>query len=166
MPENETIEIWKPVKGYPNYEVSNLGNVRNTAGKLLKPSTKKNGYDAVNLYKDKKMKTVYVHRLVADVFNDNPMGFNEINHINEVKNDNRSENLQHCSHVFNCNYSANRNAKIAKCDLETGEILEIFNNQPEILKSYPNYNRVNICLNLNNHTKSAYGFFWKFLPAE
>jgi hypothetical protein len=23
------IEIWKPIKGFENYEVSNLGNVRN-----------------------------------------------------------------------------------------------------------------------------------------
>lgn len=30
-------EIWKPVKGFENYEISNLGNIRNSDKKILSP---------------------------------------------------------------------------------------------------------------------------------
>lgn len=30
-------EIWKPIKGFENYEISNLGNIRNSDKKILSP---------------------------------------------------------------------------------------------------------------------------------
>ena len=44
-------EIWKQIKDYPKYEVSNLGNVRNiNTKKLLKPRRTARGYYRVALY--------------------------------------------------------------------------------------------------------------------
>ena len=84
------IEIWRTAisdgEPYEGFEVSNLGrilslNYRNT-GKpgLLNPSEDKDGYFRVGLRKNKKTKTCFVHRLVAQTFLPNPEGKPEINH--------------------------------------------------------------------------------------
>lgn len=38
------IEIWKPIEGYPNYEVSSFGNVRNIKTNSFLKSQNCNGY--------------------------------------------------------------------------------------------------------------------------
>ena len=46
MPYDYEDEIWKTVKGYSNYKVSNLGRVKDNDGKILNPIKK----DGKNLY--------------------------------------------------------------------------------------------------------------------
>lgn len=103
-------EIWKDVIGYEGlYQVSNLGNVKSlnrlmqkgkniftSKEKILKHNIKSNGYSAVVLCLNKIEKTMPIHQLVAMAFlNHNPCGFKlVIDHINDVKTDNRIENLQ------------------------------------------------------------------------
>ena len=94
-------EIWRPIVGYEGkYEVSNLGNVKNVkTGRILKPSSDYDGYLLVNLY-DNGRKMFKVHRLVLQTFL--PIEENkEVNHKNHIKNDNRLENLEWCSHSEN-----------------------------------------------------------------
>tara|TARA_R110000796_G_scaffold18022_1_gene54906 strand:+ start:71 stop:568 length:498 start_codon:yes stop_codon:yes gene_type:complete len=99
------MEIWKEVKGYEGlYKVSNLGNIKslpkkgNPKGKILKPCLTGIGRDylGVCLFKDKKGKTRTIHQLVAEAFlNHTPNGHElVVDHINNVKTDNRLENLQ------------------------------------------------------------------------
>ena len=58
------MERWETIKDHPNYEVSNLGKVKNTVtGRILKPHNN-NGYDRVRI----EGRLYYVHRLVADAF--------------------------------------------------------------------------------------------------
>lgn len=47
-------EIWKPIEGYENYYISNLGNVKNIKGKLLCLWKDNVGYLQVVLRKNKK----------------------------------------------------------------------------------------------------------------
>ena len=49
-------EIWKPIEGYENYYISNLGNVKNIKGKLLCLWKDNVGYLQVVLRKNKKKK--------------------------------------------------------------------------------------------------------------
>lgn len=98
-----TNEIWKTVKDYENYEVSNLGNVRSKkTGKILRPAPQQSGYLLVCLCKNGKGKTFPVHRLVLQTFE--PIDDNdylEANHINYNKLDNRLENLEWVTHSAN-----------------------------------------------------------------
>lgn len=68
----------------------------------LKPYTNAGGYMRVNLYDtDGRPRHEYVHRLVARTFLANPNGYNEVNHLNACRDDNRAINLEWCEHVDN-----------------------------------------------------------------
>ena len=86
------IEEWREIDNYPNYQISNWGNVKSKRG-LLKPSIK-NGYYFVLLSKNGKTKNFYIHRLVATYFLNNEHNKKEIDHINTIRTDNRVENLR------------------------------------------------------------------------
>ena len=94
------MENWKPIEGFPGYDVSDLGRVRRvavargaTVGKLLRPSFDKGGYLHVSLSKDDKKTTKQVHGLVARAFNPNPLGLPDVNHMGK-KSDNRATKLE------------------------------------------------------------------------
>ena len=90
--------MWKKIEGYPKYEVSNSGEVRNAeTHRVLKSFDNKRGYLKVSLVGDDgKQRNVSVHRLVAAAYVNNldPETRTQVNHINEVKTDNRAENLE------------------------------------------------------------------------
>lgn len=98
--------IWKTISLTPFYEVSNDGMVRNKSTKqILKGGYDKDGYRHVCLRLGlDKHKTPSVHRLVASAFIPNPKNLPQINHKNEIKTDNRVENLEWCSNEYNYNY--------------------------------------------------------------
>ena len=141
-------EIWKDVAGYEGfYQVSNKGNVRSVdrrdlrghrrGGRILKPTYDKDGYLRVTLCKNGKHKTKKVHRLVAESFIPNPESLSHINHMDEVKDNNESSNLEWCTHRYNMNYgtlierTAQANSKKVKAiNVKTGEVL-IFNSVKE-----------------------------------
>lgn len=93
-------EIWKDIKGYPNYEVSSMGNVKSlkyNKERILKKCMHKDGYEFVNLYINGKQIYCNVHQLVAIAF----LGYVQdgtlnvvVDHKNNVSNDNKLYNLQ------------------------------------------------------------------------
>jgi hypothetical protein len=96
-------EIWKDVPNYEGmYQVSNLGRVKSLKrkgvlkDKILKSGIGGRGYNLVGLMKERKRKTIGVHKLVAMAFlNHKPNGYKEIvDHINNVKADNCLGNIQ------------------------------------------------------------------------
>ena len=120
IPETIDKEEWKDVKGFEGrYQVSNMGRVRSldrwtlddrphfVKGMMLKPSPNKGrGYLRVSLSDGhRNYKHYEVHRLVALHF---VPGYKQglvVNHKNEVKTDNRAENLEWCTYQYNLNYS-------------------------------------------------------------
>ena len=89
-------EIWRPIAGYENYQVSNYGRVKsfyNGKVKILKPAIK-HVYLQVTLCKDCMHKLFSVHRLVALAFIPNPEGKPQINHRDGRKLNNYVENLE------------------------------------------------------------------------
>ena len=123
-------EIWKPIIGYENlYEVSNLGNVRSldrtvkchsktrlVKGKLLNQALRKNGYYTVTLCDSGRDKQMYVHRLVALHFVENPKPdeYNVINHKDENPKNNIYTNLEWCDIAYNNAYGTRLERAIEK----------------------------------------------------
>lgn len=85
---------WKSIEGYPNYIVSDTGEIRNINSISSHSIRDKKGYFVTDLYKDGKRKTARVHRLVAEAFIPNPENKSEVNHLNGNKKDNRVSNLE------------------------------------------------------------------------
>lgn len=108
-------ETWKDIKGYESaYQISNYGRVRSLdrtdalgrfkKGQILSIGDNGYGYKTVSLYKDSKQKTMYVHRLVAQAFIDNPDNLPQVNHKDENTNNNNVDNLEWCTNEYNSNY--------------------------------------------------------------
>lgn len=99
-------EIWKPIENYPDYIVSNQGNVKslkNNQERLMKGSRDKDGYYFIGLYNNGIRKFYAIHKLVAEAFLPNTENKPCIDHINTDKNDNRVENLRWCTQKENLN---------------------------------------------------------------
>lgn len=93
-------EIWKAIPGYETtYHVSNLGRVKSlwfNKERIKRIHLNIHGYYMVQLNKDSKGKSFDVHKLVAMAFlNHVPNKYTlVVDHINEIKTDNRVENLR------------------------------------------------------------------------
>lgn len=103
-------EEWRPVIGFPDYEVSNFGRVRSKSryrrwlgglrfieGQIIKPysNKKRGGYQVVMLYGECcKGSRRQVHRLVAQAFIPNPENKPQINHIDCDPTNNHVDNLE------------------------------------------------------------------------
>ena len=194
-------EVWRPVVGYEElYEVSNTGRVRSLdmwrkscgnnkawhRGQILKPTFVRGGYVAVGLNKNGVRKTYTIHRLVALSFipNDDPVYKTQINHKNEIKNDNRVENLEWCTACYNVNYGSRnkktaialqgrkrpsyigetvakaRSKSVVQCDMD-GKFIVKFPSAREAARQtgIPHTNISNCCTGKYNQ---AGGYIWKF----
>lgn len=106
-------EIWKDIPGYSNYQLSNLGRVRNIKrGTILKVETTKKGngtYYRVRLASLCKSKDVHfmLHRLLYEVFVGPIPDGKEIDHIDRNPANNDLSNLRLASRSQN-----NTNSKI------------------------------------------------------
>ena len=184
-------EIWKEIKGYPNYQVSNMGRVKRLSTgyyrrteKILKPQLQNNGYLHIKLSQKDKTKCILVHRLIAQVFIPNPNNLPQVNHINEDKTDNRVENLEWCDRKYNINYG-NGISKRVKTNKENGTYKKIgeinskihsksilqFSKDNSFIRKWDcimdvqrelGYNNKQICSCLKNRQKTAKGFKWVY----
>lgn len=99
----EQIEKWLPVRDFPNYEVSDLGNIRRTKTEKIKKKTiNYRGYEYTMLYclQHKKFYCKSISRLVWKTFNDCDCA-EVVDHINDDKTDNRLMNLDCTTHSKN-----------------------------------------------------------------
>jgi len=134
------MEEYKSIIDFPNYQISNFGNVKNIkTNKLLKPRLIKktdiyNIYD-VNLYNDTRKLGFHkkVHRLVAEAFIPNPENKECIDHIDRNPLNNNVNNLRWATtteNLLNCNI---------RRDNTSGHTGIIFNKKREVYQIFYHY---------------------------
>lgn len=113
-------EEWRPIEGFPNYEVSNFGRVRSLSrfvsshnskklferkGRILKILNIPKRYSQVSFKINGKQFTRTVHRLVAQAFIPNPENKEEVNHIDFNKHNNHVSNLEWVTYDENLSHA-------------------------------------------------------------
>lgn len=143
-------EVFNPIKeNEKSYQISSFGRVKSlnynhtNQPKILKNNLQNTGYLAVSLNFNGKVKTISVHRLVAEAFIPNPDNKPFVNHINGIKTDNRAENLEWCTASENTNHGIKiglindiRGQKNIFSVLSESDVLEIRKRYSENKESY------------------------------
>ena len=172
-------EVWVPVPGYEQfYEVSNFGRIKSLPreirckngtcyikpGRIRKPVLNKgNGYNMLFLTDGIVKKCMYVHRIVAVAFCENPENFDFVNHKNENKTDNRSENLEWCTKEYNNNYNGKSqrcNKKVSQLSLDGFFVASYMSGREACKATGIQYKNISaVC---RGKRKSAGGYIWRF----
>ena len=150
---------------FPNYTISEDGEIRNSKGNIIKGEISNTGYRRVSLSNnDVKHKKMSVHRLVAETYIPNPHNYPEVNHKNENKLDNNVNNLEWCSTLDNLNHShVIEKASVAKfrkvkC-VTTGKIYNSIKEAADELGLYHS----NIVACCNGRRATCGGLEWEYL---
>jgi len=110
--------VWADVIGFDGlYQISNFGECRNNKGVVLKQGIKRTSgtcYKTVNLWKDGKYHKKYIHRMMAEVFIDNPNNYEFVNHKDEDGTNNHLSNLEWCTREYNVNYGTAKERRAKK----------------------------------------------------
>lgn len=172
------IELWKTIKDFDRYEISNMGRVRvresgrvNGGNKMLKPNIR-GGYCQVTLKNKINRKTFRVHIIVAKHFiiNSNPNEFGIVDHIDGNKSNNAFINLRWTSHSGNIknfydNYYLYKGKPIIQYDLN-GTVIKEWKNIREILEIHKNYNYFSLLKCLTGKFDKVYNFNWKYKESD
>lgn len=173
-------EIWKDIKGFEGrYQVSNMGRVRGldrwtnheipqfVKGQMLKLSTNSGGYFRVSLSDGSRNYSHYtVHRLVALHFVPGYKKGLVVNHINEIKTDNRAENLEWCTYKYNLNYSdvvAWKRRAVYQYTME-GDFIAKHKCCADIEKMFNTYQGAMVHIMYESKTGIWKGYRWSFEP--
>ena len=178
-----TEEVWRDVKGYEGlYQVSSEGRVKSLERKfidkigrersvkecILNPVIDRYGYLLVSLYAGGKQKNHTVHRLACEAFHENPDNKPQVNHINEIKTDNRASNLEWATARENSNFGT-RNERLGKARskpvaqyAQDGELIKVWPSTMEVGRQ-TGFSQGYISLAANGKHKQAYGFIWKYI---
>ena len=156
----------KDIKNYEGlYAITEDGRVWSyKRQKFLKLGHHHSGYLNVRLYKDDSGKTYSVHRLVAEAYLDNPNNWPCVNHKNEIKTDNRVENLEFCTVKYNSVYgtSRTRSAKKLKKAVYCEELDRCFDSAIDAAEEL-GLKRPNIWCALSGRSKTAGGYHFEYI---
>lgn len=174
---------WSKTQISEYYEVSDTGIVRSCdklvnskggskrlcKGKELKPYIDKDGYLRVGINDEPNG----VHRLVAEAFIPNPDNLPIVHHINGNRQDNRVENLEWSTVLYNnsediarerkSNAAFNRTDNKVKIRQYTidGEYIREFNSSMSIQREF-GFDRSSIIRVCQGKQNTAYGYKWKY----
>lgn len=185
-------EIWRDIKGYEGlYQISNLGRIKSldhyvkakgnskrlVKGCILNLNQTKWGYYIVCLFKNGVRNYYSVHRLVAMTFPDlvdwtedtkgKPFDEIVVNHKNQIKTDNRVDNLEWCTVIYNNNYGD----RMIRANKNHSKPVLQFTKDMVFVAEYPSIKEAtkqtgiytgNITACCKGRLKTTGGFIWKY----
>ena len=194
-------EKWKDIRGYEGYyQISNLGRVksldravvysdgrvRKFPGKIMALTDISNaGYIVVSLQKNNIREKFTIHKLVASHFCPNPDNKPIVNHLDENKLNNRSDNLCWATYTENLMWNDSRAKRPYNPTTKNKEALKRLwnkNKKPvvqydlnhNLIAIYPSAHEATESLGLLPYTKrniqqvcegrqrTAYGYIWEY----
>lgn len=175
-------EIWKTIKGFENYKVSNTGKVYSLdKSKVMKPWVINSGYYCIGLSNREISKRKLVHRLVALTFIENPLNKEQVNHIDGNKLNNNVDNLEWTTASENVNHNkvlgrldthtarAELNKVQTKAvnqlDIETGKVIATYNTIREASKETGSQDG-KITMVCQGKRKTHNGYSWEYVNKE
>lgn len=167
MKREEEIEEWRDVPEFEGYRVSSLGRIyslKHNKIRVLCPNRK--GYLGLGLYKNGKVYTKVVHRLVAKAFIPNPENKPQINHKSGIKSNNRVSNLEWCDQFENMRHAFDTGLKEGLPGEKNGratlsqEIVDLIKSRYNSGEKITDISR-ELNINLGKLRTILYGFSWK-----
>lgn len=157
-------EIWKTIDEFQDYEISSHGRVySHHRNKLKKLVPDKDGYNTAILHDKRRFKNCKVHRLVAQAFIPNPNNLPQVNHKDEIKDNNYVDNLEWCTNKYNLNYSDTAKSKrtlVGKYN-SNGDLIKAYNSMTAVNEDgYDQAHVSKVCNGIRPHHK---GYIWRFL---
>lgn len=162
------------------YSITKFGDVINKRFKKpLKKSLNRDGYEIVSLWDGNKKHTKSVHRLVADVYVDNPYNKPCVNHIDGNKTNNNADNLEWCTYSENEKHSysklGKKNAKamtghVGKLNAVSRPVWQ-YTVDNKFVKAHESCRQAGISINSNYKNiwnaasgiyKTSAGYIWRF----
>lgn len=170
-------EIWKDIEGFEGlYKVSNLGRVMSVhrynrgrifGDKIKIPSIDRRNRITMQLHKQGKTCNIVLARLVAKAFIPNPNDYPEVNHLDENPLNNTADNLEWCTHKYNCNYGTRiqrikekQNMAVMQYTLDGKFIAEY--DSMHIAADTIKQEAGHICDCCLGNRSYAYGYFWRY----
>ena len=165
------------IKGWEVYQCDTNGVVYGQNGEPLKPNINSKGYKYVVFCKDKKMKTLPVHRIIALTFVQNPANLPVVNHKDGNKLNNDAENFEwttfrrntiHARDELGINFGEASRKPVQGFDKNTGELKYEFNSISEAAHYFvkPNKNfrcvQSTICNAIKGNKKSYKNCVWQY----
>ena len=162
-------EIWKDIDGFPHYQVSTLGRVRNKdTSYLIKPLLSASGYMCVRIRRqpgDYDKPAVNIHRAVAEAFLEGYEPGLQVNHKDGNKLNNIVSNLEWCTRKENSQHAmrmglfkpeAPEPPKRKVRIVETGEVFDSIRDCAKAIDVAEQH--VWACLNGHRHTRLGLHF--------
>lgn len=156
------------VKSLERVFTRHLGAEQKIKERILKYTVNRSGYCNVTLYRDRKRRTYYIHRLVAIAFIPNPLNKPTVNHKDGVKSNNKTDNLEWMTRSENTQHaydiglnSCSSRVAVAQYSL-TGEFIKSYTSIEEAGK-HTGIHRGSISRVISGRRKTTHKFIWRRL---
>lgn len=169
----------KEIKGYPQYYVTDTGEVIGKKKKKPLNQSLRGFYLAVTLCNKDGSKSFNVHRLVAEAFIPNPNNYPMVNHRDENPLNNNVNNLEWCDATYNNNYGTKIERTISKQinRKDCSHPVSQYTLDGKLLARYPSvkeahrktgvsYNHIGDCCRHYKNQYSSGGYIWLFSDKE
>lgn len=177
-------EVWKLLpESNGNYYVSNLGRIKSVdfyihfkdgrnpsfrKGRILKQFPNWQGYLSCRVTgKNNDKIRVSIHKAVCNLFNPNPDNLPCVNHKDENKQNNRWNNLEHCTYSYNITYGSRKGEKdipVAQYSLD-GDLIKTYKSATEAANIL-GISEKNITNCTNGWSNTAFEYMWKKIDGE